>query len=86
MTIEQPEQVLAEVAQIISDLFGVEPESLTLETTRDSISGWDSLQHVNLILDVEQHFGIHLDETQAATILSVGDLVQAVQSVSKPQA
>jgi len=80
LTRDPKNRVLNETAQIISDLFGVESESLSLETRRDSISGWDSLQHVNLILDVEQHFTIHFDESQVASIETVGDLIKAIES------
>jgi acyl carrier protein len=80
VTSEQQNQILTETAQIISDLFGVEAESLSLDTHRDSISGWDSLQHVNLILDVEQHFSVHIAESQVASIQTIRDLISAIQS------
>ena len=81
MTNDQQNQILDQVGQIISDLFGVEPKDISLETPREEVPGWDSLQHVNLILDVEQQFSIHFDETQVASIRTVGDLVRAIESM-----
>lgn len=83
MTEKELKKVLFETSQIIGDLFGVEPDSITLETTRESISGWDSLQHVNVILDVEKYFAIRFDESQVTAIQTVGDLVKAIQSAAQ---
>ena len=69
-----------QTSQLLSDLFGLDADSLTLKTTRDSIPAWDSLQHMNLVLDVERQFQIRLSEEQVAAIESVGDLVTAISN------
>ncbi len=74
--------ILREAVVIISDLFGVDAAALSFETTRASIPEWDSLQHMNLVLDVERHFQIRLAEEQIASILCVRDLVNAIQTAA----
>jgi len=69
-----------QTSQLLSDLFGLDADDLTLQTTRDSIPAWDSLQHMNLVLDVERQFQIRLSEEQVAAIESVGDLVTAISN------
>jgi len=72
--------ILIQASQLLSDLFGLDADDLTLQTTRDSIPAWDSLQHMNLVLDVERQFQIRLSEEQVAAIESVGDLVTAISN------
>ncbi|TWU27165.1 acyl carrier protein [Novipirellula galeiformis] len=78
MSSEQIE-ILNTVASIVSDLFGVDADQISIDTTRDSIDGWDSLQQVNLIMDVESHFQIHLLESQIARIQGIRELVAVIE-------
>jgi acyl carrier protein len=64
------------VAQIFYQLFSAKSGSITLESSPDTVDGWDSLQHLNLILALEEEFGISLTEDQMVEMLSVGLIVE----------
>ena len=81
---ETVEQTLDVVRILVSDLFGVEAETVTLRTSRHDVPGWDSLQHVNLIIDVERHFHVQLAESRVSSIQTVGDLVEAIHASQTP--
>lgn len=69
--------VIAEkVTQIFYNLFSARPGSITLDSSPDTVDGWDSLQHLNLILALEEEFGISLTESQMIEMLSVGLIVE----------
>ena len=74
------EQILEVIRMLVCDLFGAEPDSICLHTRREEVAGWDSLQHVNLVIDIERHFRIRLTEADVSSIETVGDLVGAVQA------
>ena len=51
---------------------------ITLNSSPDTVDGWDSLQHLNLILALEEEFGISFSESQMIEMLSVGLIVEIV--------
>ena len=50
--------------QIMSNLFGIEEDEITDESSIHSIEKWDSLKHINLIIAIEEEFGISIDEEE----------------------
>ena len=63
---------------IVSDLFGIDPAMIDISTVRSSIAEWDSLQHVNLVLDLERHFQVHFSESEVSSIQGIPDLVDLI--------
>ena len=53
--------------------------NICLEMTAGDIDGWDSLSHVNLILAVEEGFGIRFAERELLAFKNVGDLLQSLE-------
>ena len=52
-----------EVAAKIASLLKADPRRITRETTADDVDGWDSVRHANIILTLEDAYGIQfLDE------------------------
>jgi acyl carrier protein len=50
------------------------------ETLAPEVPGWDSLNHVNVILAVEQHFGIRFKGVEVLRLKNIGDLQRLVTS------
>ena len=49
-------------------------------TSADSIDGWDSLEHINLMVAVENEFGIKFNMGEVTTMENVGDMVNIIMS------
>ncbi|MDO9543251.1 MAG: acyl carrier protein [Kiritimatiellia bacterium] len=49
------------------------------EMTANDVDGWDSLSHVNLILAVEEGFGITFTGRELLTFKNVGDLLLSLE-------
>jgi acyl carrier protein len=47
-----------QVRGIASDVFGVPADTITAESSPKSIESWDSMQHLNLVLAIEERFGV----------------------------
>lgn len=53
---------------------------LSPETTANDVDGWDSLSHINLILSVENHFGIRFSQREVTRLKDVGELIRLIDS------
>ncbi|MEG0320717.1 MAG: acyl carrier protein [Oscillospiraceae bacterium] len=66
---------------MIAEQFGVEPETVTLETSFEGDLGADSIDLVELSMALEEEFSVdEMDEDDVATISTVGDLLKYVQA------
>ena len=43
--------------ELAADVFGVDVEALAPETAYGSIEGWDSVNHLRLVMETEAKFG-----------------------------
>lgn len=68
------EQVLAEVNRIMCGVFNNPAIQLKYETTAHDVDGWDSLNHIELILAVEKHFKIRFNFAELQKFKNVGEL------------
>lgn len=76
------EDVFEKVREVIIDQLGIEDEeSITMDTTFIDDLGADSLDVVELIIALEEEFGIEIPETEAEKVVTVGDVVNYISSV-----
>ncbi len=69
---------LDRVRQITADVFDVDVQEVTVESSPETIASWDSQAHLNFILALEAEFDIRLGVVAAADILNVGLAVALV--------
>jgi acyl carrier protein len=56
-----------------------EPElQLTPNLKMGDIESWDSFNHINLMLGIEAEFGVEFDSDEIGTLLSVGQISDAL--------
>lgn len=67
------------VYRVVSQVFGVPLEAISDESSPDSIAAWDSLKHLNLVMTLEEEFGIQLTQTQILEMLTVGLIVEVLK-------
>ena len=74
------------VRNIASDIFGIPADRITAESSPETIENWDSMQHLNLVLAIEEKFGVQLDPEdieQMKNIGAVAALVEKLQSAPR---
>ena len=59
------------IKEIISRIFEAPVEAITDDASPDTIENWDSLRHMNLILALEEEFGVQFTDEQIVTMLNV---------------
>ena len=55
---------------VIGSVLDVDPSTIVPESSSDTISGWDSLKHMNLVIALEEEFGVSIPDDEAANITS----------------
>jgi acyl carrier protein len=57
--------------ETVGAILGVSPGSISQETSPDTISAWDSLNHLNLVVGLESEFGVTLTPEQVFDMRNV---------------
>jgi acyl carrier protein len=50
------------------------------ETTATDVPGWDSLKHINIILEVEKGYNVKFKGLEMMRVRTVGDLQKLIDS------
>jgi acyl carrier protein len=77
---------LEQVRNVASDIFGIPVDKITAESSPETIDNWDSMQHLNLVLAIEEKFGVQFepeDIEQMKNIGAVATLVKKLQSAAR---
>jgi len=76
---------LEQVRNVASDILGIPADKITAESSPETIENWDSMQHLNLVLAIEEKFGVQLepeDIEQMKNIGAIAALVERLQSAA----
>ena len=77
--------IFEKLCDLISEQFGVEADTITMDTTFTDDLGADSLDIVELSMALEEEFGVsEMSEEDIAGIATVGDLVIYLQNKLDP--
>ncbi|GIN57545.1 acyl carrier protein [Lederbergia sp. NSJ-179] len=68
------------VTKIIVDRLGVEESKVTLEASFKDDLGADSLDVVELVMELEDEFDMEISDDDAEKIATVGDAVNYIES------
>ena len=71
-----PEEILKKLQELIGEQFATAPEEITMETSFEEDLGADSVDLVELVMAMEEEFGIgEVAEEDLAELKTVGDCV-----------
>lgn len=70
------------VKEIIVDQLGVDEDAVTMEASFVDDLGADSLDIVELVMALEEDFGIEIPDEDAEKIATVGDAVEYIKANS----
>jgi len=72
--------VLERVTKIVVDRLGVEESEVTLEASFKDDLGADSLDVVELVMELEDEFDMEISDDDAEKIATVGDAVNYISN------
>jgi acyl carrier protein len=68
------------LTELFRDLFADDDIVLGPETTAKDVEGWDSFNHISVLVAVETSFSIKMSTREVDKIANVGDLVRLIES------
>lgn len=75
----QNSEIYAKITEIFCDLFDIPSISLSPEMTAADVPGWDSFNHINLIISIEAEFRIKFQAAELESMHNVGALVDRIE-------
>jgi acyl carrier protein len=67
------------LVEIISRVLNLDPSQITLETSVEDTTEWDSLGHLRLILEIEATYGVNFPIDEVPSLTSVERLLRSLQ-------
>ena len=77
--------VAEKITEIIVEQLGVKPEEVTAEASFIDDLGADSLDTVELVMALEEEFGIEIPDEDAEKIQTVGDAIKYITEKTSQQ-
>ena len=77
------ENVYEKLNEIFRDVFDDEDITVNDATTADDIEDWDSLEHINLVVAVEEEFSFKIPMGKVVTMKNVGEMVDIILDMGK---
>jgi len=74
----QNEEILKGVQDIFIDVLEDDDIVLNHNTTADDITGWDSLNHVVLVVEIEKKFNIKFKLEEIQSFKNVGEICDSI--------
>lgn len=59
---------------LLGDILDLHPAELTDDLTQSVVQRWDSLAHINIILGLEEIYGVTFSTEEIPAIKSLGDM------------
>jgi len=72
--------LLDQVRQLVSDIFALPAERVGEDSSPETIAAWDSMQHLNLVLALEEKFNVQFTPEEMEQMRSVRQIVAMVES------
>ena len=76
--------ILPKVQEVFKQLFGVKPQSVSLETKAFDIPGWDSVGHLSLCGALEEAFEVVFNASEMAEMDNVRAIVAIIERKPLP--
>jgi acyl carrier protein len=73
--------MLDKVRQIVADITHNNVASVTARSSSENLDGWDSVAQINIIVAIEEEFGVRFEPEDIHTLHSVDKIVNAVSPI-----
>ena len=73
------EEIFDKLKELVVDQLGVDDDEVTTEATIQEDLGADSLDLVDLVMSVEEEFGVKVADEDLENIKTVGDIVNYIE-------
>ena len=68
----------SEIKEIMSKVLEIDISTISNTASQKDISKWDSLQHLNLIVEIEDKYDISIDPEDISVMITIEKIVEVV--------
>lgn len=68
------------IISIAASVFGIEERLINENSSPDTIENWDSLNHMNLIVALEEEYSIEFEEEEIIDLMSIKALINSIST------
>lgn len=68
-----------QIKQVMSSVFGIPADNISVDASPDTIDNWDSLKHMNLIVALEEEFNIEFDDEEMLDMVNYKIIVATLK-------
>jgi acyl carrier protein len=79
----QSSEIYARLTPIFHDLFDAPELKLSPTLTARDVDGWDSLNHIRLVLSVQKAFAVKFSASEINKLSNVGEFVQLIEAKTR---
>lgn len=73
------EMIYQRLNKVFREVFDDDTITVNAETVSDDIEDWDSLEHINLVVAVEDEFGMKFKMSEVTGMKNVGEMVEIIR-------
>ena len=77
------DKIQEKLQDVFREVFDDPSMTITGEMSAKDVEGWDSFNHVRLIVSVEEKFGVSLPTSEVADLQNVGELMDLIRRRSR---
>ena len=77
------EEVYERLNKVFQEVFDDDSIAVNDNTTSDDIEDWDSFEHINLVVAVEEEFSFKIPMGKVVTMKNVGEMVDIILELGK---
>jgi acyl carrier protein len=72
--------IYARLTEVFADVFDQDSISVSPTLSAKDVDGWDSINHIRLLLTVEKAFKIKFTTSEVGSLKNVGELVSLIST------
>jgi acyl carrier protein len=74
------EEIYPALQDVFADVFGREDIVLNANTSAKDVAGWDSFRQIEIVVAVQERFGVKFRTRDLDELRNVGDLVRLIHN------
>lgn len=71
--------------QVFKELFKIEPGDFREDLDVNSVAGWDSMNHLNLIIAMEESFNVSFSTEEVIQMTSVKSIIETLRGKNEKE-
>jgi acyl carrier protein len=75
--------ILAKLTELFREIFDDETLILTPETTADDVPGWDSMNHITIVVETERRFGVKFNTAEIEELKNIGEFIALIEKKTR---